>query len=504
MSRINNNDLPIRKPVPLIVPPLIRQPILSRVRATRAMLGLLILAGLLLGGLVGCAPRSAGGQSELIIGTDATYPPLESTQDSEYVGFDIDLGSAVAREMGRKARWVNSGFDGIFAALQSHKFDMVMSSVTITDDRKRSMAFSSPYYTAGQAIASRKDGTLYTDTMQMAGKTCGIQINTTAKEVLKKRPDIKVREYNSIDLALLDLQNGNIDAVMTDSPVLKYNLHRGFPSLQLAANLLTEEHYGIAMRPDDRELLTRVNAALKKLDERGEIAKLRAKWFGEEAGDVKPRATRELISLVAPALARAAVVTVELTLISLLLGLPLGLLVALLRLSPIKPVSWLASLYVEILRGTPLLVQIFTVYYVLPAMGLQLAQWPAALLAFSLNSAAYIAEIFRAGIQSIDRGQMEAARSLGMPYGLAMRLVILPQAFRRVLPPLTNEAIALLKDTSLVSVIAMVELTREGQQLTGSLAAPMVIWPLVGLYYLLLTLPLTRLAGWLERRWKTS
>lgn len=469
----------------------------------RPLLLLALMLALLLAA-AGCGPRrAASARQTLVIGTDATYPPLEFLQGDRFVGFDIDLGDAVARELGAQTKWVNSGFDGIFAALQAGKFDMVMSSVTITEDRKRQLLFSDPYYTAGQAIASRKDGPQYATLDQLAGKLVGIQINTTAKEVLKRRADIRIREYNSIDLALLDLEHGNLDAVMTDSPVLKYDLHRGFSDLQLAANLLTEEHYGIVMRPDERALAVRVNEALRRLEARGDLAKLRAKWFGDtaDANAARPRTARELLPLIVPNLARAALTTLALTLAALLCALPLGLVIALLRIGKAGPLTWLAAVYVEVLRGTPLLVQIFTIYFVLPAAGVQLAQWPAALLAFSLNSSAYVAEIFRAGIQSVERGQMEAARSLGMTYGQAMRLVVLPQAFRRVLPPLTNEGIALLKDTSLVSVIAMVELTRMGQQLTGQLAAPMVIWPLVGLFYLILTVPLTRLAGWLERRW---
>lgn len=447
-------------------------------------------------------PQLSLAQEILRIGTDATYPPLESKDGDKYVGFDIDLGEAIGKEIGRKVEWTNSGFDGIFAALQADKFDAVMSSVTITDDRKRQLAFSDPYYTAGQALASRKGGTAYSDVAQLKGKTVGIQINTTAAEVLKKRPDVAVSKYNSIDLALLDLQNGKLDAVMTDSPVLRYMLLRSFTGLQLADKLLTEERYGIAMRQGDPGLVAKVNGALRKLNDSGQLAKLKEKWFGEKAdAAVRPFTAGELLGRIWLPLVRAAGMTVQLTLLALLLGLPLGLLVALLRLSRFGLLSWIAAIYVEIFRGTPLLVQIFTVYYVLPALGITLAAWPAALLAFSLNSAAYVAEIFRAGIQSIDVGQMESARSLGMSYGLAMRLVILPQAFRRVLPPLTNEAIALLKDTSLVSVIALIELTRRGQELTGQYARPMVIWPLVGLIYLILTVPLTRLANGLERRW---
>lgn len=459
--------------------------------------GLAVCAALLL--LASCPAWSQG--KELVIGTDATYPPLEFLENGRFVGFDIDLGNALGRELGRRVRWVNCGFDGIFAALQAGKFDLVLSAVTITEERSRSLAFSVPYYTAGQALACRRAGPRYETLDALNGKTVGIQINTTAGEVLRKHPGIRVRDYNSIDLALLDLQNGRLDAVMTDAPVLRYMLHRGYRDLVLTGSLFTEERYGIAARKENEALIRDVNRALMRLDERGETARIYAKWFGQERGEARRRSTGELLGRIVPPLARAAVVTVQLTFASLLLGLPIGLLMALMRLSPRRWLSVPAVVYIEVLRGTPLLVQLFSVYYVLPSLGVHLAQWPAALLAFTVNSSAYAAEIFRAGIRSLDRGQMEAARSLGMSYAMAMRLVILPQAVRRVLPPLTNEAIALLKDTSLVSVIALVELTREGQQLTGALAMPMLIWPLVGLAYLLLTVPLTNLAVLLERRW---
>ena len=154
------------------------------------------------------------------------------------------------------------------------------------------------------------------------------------------------------------------------------------------------------------------------------------------------------------------------------------------------------------MRGTPLLVQILFVYFVLPTVGVSLPAYASGILALTLNSAAYISEVIRAGILSIDAGQMEAARSLGMSYRQAMRRVILPQTFRRVVPPLTNEGIALLKDSSLVSVIGLTELARTGQELASRYAAPLTIWPLVALLYLALTFPLTQLAQELERRWR--
>ena len=187
---------------------------------------------------------------------------------------------------------------------------------------------------------------------------------------------------------------------------------------------------------------------------------------------------------------------------SLALGLPLGLALALMRVQTNRFVTTPAAVYVEVMRGTPLLVQILFVYFVLPSVGVNLPAFTSGVLALTLNAAAYISETIRAGILSIDAGQMEAARALGMSYWQSMRRIILPQTFRRVVPPLTNEGIALLKDSSLVSVIGLTELARTGQELASRYAAPLTIWPIVALVYLALTFPLTRVAERLEQRWR--
>ncbi|MGI9950736.1 amino acid ABC transporter permease [Moorellaceae bacterium AZ2] len=208
-----------------------------------------------------------------------------------------------------------------------------------------------------------------------------------------------------------------------------------------------------------------------------------------------------------PYLVGGAVETIKIAFFAVSLGCILGLMVGLGRLSKQKIIRSLATCYVDFLRGTPLLVQVFIVYFgfpqILEQLGSPVTRIPpflAAIIAFSLNSGAYVAEIFRAGIQSIHRGQMEAARSLGMTHSQAMRYVILPQAFKRVIPPLGNEFIALLKDTSLLSVIGITELTRRGQIIIASTFRPFEIWFIVALIYLVLTFSISRLVDFLERR----
>lgn len=460
--------------------------------------GLLVLPGC--GRSEAPAPRGDWKGRTLRIGTDGTYPPFESVKDGELVGFDIELGGLIAEELGAKVEWTNTSFDGVFPALMAGKFDLVMSAVTITPERQQRLGFSSPYYTAGQLVVTREDNLAVTGIESLRGKVAGIQINTTAALVLQKFPDVEVRQYPSIDLALQDLRNGNLAGVVGDGPTLRYFLTHGFQGLRAAGGLLTEEQYGIAMRPDDPELRAAVNGALQRLRDNGKFAALEERYFGESAR--KAEAAAEVPwGKVAKRLAVGLGLTLGLTLLALVSGLPLGLGVALGRRVRFKPLSWLCAAYVEGLRGTPLLVQIIFIYYALPQLlGVDLAPMVAAVLALTLNSAAYVAEIFRAGIASVDPGQEEAARALGMSRAQVMRFVILPQAVRNVLPPLTNEGIALLKDSSLVSIIGLAELTRAGQELASQLAAPLAIWPLVALFYLMATLPLTRLASALEKR----
>ncbi len=206
-----------------------------------------------------------------------------------------------------------------------------------------------------------------------------------------------------------------------------------------------------------------------------------------------------------PLLFMGAGVTIKITALSVGFGIIIGLFVGIARISEFRLPRLLAAIYVDFLRGTPLLVQIFLVYFALPAItGQRMDPFIAAISACSINSGAYIAEIFRAGIQSVDKGQMEAGRSLGMSWGQTMRYIIIPQAFKRVIPPLGNEFIALLKDSSLVSVIGFEELTRRGQLIIARTYGSLEIWTAVALIYLIMTIAISRLVAYLERRYQVS
>ena len=206
-----------------------------------------------------------------------------------------------------------------------------------------------------------------------------------------------------------------------------------------------------------------------------------------------------------PLLITGAGITIQITAISVGLGLIIGMFVGIARISNVKLLRWLAAIYIDFLRGTPLLVQIFLIYFALPVILEQRVDpFIAAITACGINSGAYIAEIFRAGIQAIDEGQMEAGRSLRMTWVQTMRYIIVPQAFKNIVPPLGNEFIALLKDSSLVSVIGFEELTRRGQLIIARTYGSLEIWISVAIIYLVMTLTISRLVAYLEKRLDTK
>ncbi len=206
-----------------------------------------------------------------------------------------------------------------------------------------------------------------------------------------------------------------------------------------------------------------------------------------------------------PLLGLGALVTIEISAVAVALGVMIGLFVGIAELSKYGWLRIPAKIYVDFIRGTPLLVQIFIIYFALPVIiGARIEPFVAAVCACSINSGAYVAEIFRAGIQSIDKGQTEAGRSLGMSWSQTMINVIIPQAFRRIIPQLGNEFIAMLKDSSLVSVIGFEELTRKGQLIIASTYGSLEIWTTVAIIYLIMTLSISRFVSYLEKRYNGS
>lgn len=208
----------------------------------------------------------------------------------------------------------------------------------------------------------------------------------------------------------------------------------------------------------------------------------------------------DFIENILPVLLKGSVMTVELTVITIILGSMLGILLALLRLSHNLVLKNVSNFYTWIFRGTPLLLQLFFFYYGLPFAGIELTPFTAAVIGLALNCGAYMAEIIRGGIQSIDKGQFEAAKALGFSYTQTMRRIILPQTFKVIIPPVGNEFISILKDTSLVSTIAMVELMRSAQQIYATSFDPISVFLTAAVLYLIMTTVFTTVFGMIEKK----
>jgi len=201
-----------------------------------------------------------------------------------------------------------------------------------------------------------------------------------------------------------------------------------------------------------------------------------------------------------PYLLQGAIMTIKITSLSVAIGIAIGIFGGLMRVSKNPILYWLSTVYVEVIRGTPLLVQIFIVYFGLPSLGLRLTPYLSAVSALGINSGAYVAEIVRAGIQSVPKGQYEASRSLGMTHGQTMRYIILPQAFRNILPALGNEFIAMTKDSSLASIIGVTELMRTGQIVISRTFQSFSIYGGVAVIYFAMTFTMSRIVRWIEKK----
>lgn len=457
----------------------------------------------------------------LIVATEPTFPPFElQSATGELQGFDIDLMNAIAQSAGFQVKYKRMPFDGMIPALQAQTVDAAVAAMAITAERAKTISFSRPYFKSGVAIATRIDNQNITNFDSLKNKIIGVQIGTTGALKAKNIPGAEVRTFNDSPLTLQALLNGNVDAVLNDQVVILYGINSGnLKGLKVVGSLLTEEFYGIPT-PKGSPNLQIINQGLATVLKNGTYTQIYQKWFRiqppqlPEKSPIENQTTEGVSQLLIsfriiwkslPVLLGGALITLELTVLSVLLGTVAGSLIGIIRLQRAAFLRFCARAYVEFFRGTPLLVQIFMIYFGLPAFvqnfgfTFSLNRLAAAVIALSLNSAAYIAEIVRAGIQSIDPGQAEAAQSLGLSSVQTMRYVIFPQALRRMLPPLGNEFISLLKATSLVAVIGFEELFRKGQLIVAENYRSFEIYAAVAVVYLFLTLLSSQALSYWER-----
>ena len=469
----------------------------------------------------------------------APYVFHDPADQSRVTGFETEIITEVAARLGREPVMVQNDWDGLIPGLQRGLYDVIIDGLEITPEHAQVVDFSAPYYRSFEQIAVRRDQVGLDTLDALHGHVVGTLKASLAERILERRPDIPIRLYDEEINVYTDLADHRLDAVLLDWPIALYYAQPD-PRLKLVGAPVGALAYGIAIPKGRDALRGQIDGALDAMRRDGTLRRILARWnlwnvtmatasgatasgatagatsFGDDATAGAPTAWQHYLEATAPIpgwrdrlrryagflplIGRGAVLTLAVSACAMLLAVAVGLLLALARRYGPRPVAIAATLYVEIVRGTPLLIQILFIFYGLPGLGIRLDPFLAGVVALGLNYGAYEAENYRAGLQSVPHGQSEAAMALNMTQAQALRHVVMPQAFRFVVPVMTNDFISLLKDSSLVSVITLSELSQTYVRLSTTYYDYFGTGLMIGAAYLLLGLPFVHLARLAERR----
>ena len=426
----------------------------------------------------------------------------------QLVGFEVEIAQALARELGVRAEFVQNDWTTLVPSLERGTFDVVLNGLEATPARRARIALSRPYYVFEEVLSARVGDARVSDLASVRGLRVGTLANTLAWDMLESVGALRV-PYEGVEEPYLDLLHGRIDAVLLDDVVAERYGQK--PGLQRVAQVGTGQ-YVVGVPRGEPDLLNAVERALIQMERSGELQRILTRWQLHGPSSPQPVQTPPPAALEHAAFElgphqlmlflEGAWVTIAISLVAMVVAVVLGMLLALARLpSPYalrRALSIVATIYVEVFRGTPVLLQLYVLYYGLASV-VSLDAFAAAALGLGLNYAAYEAEIYRAGIQAVPHGEVEAARAMGMSGALTLRRVVLPHAARFSLPGVANDFISLLKDSSLVSVITVVELTKRMTIAAVDGRSWLVPGILCAALYLVMSYPLSLLARRFER-----
>ncbi len=468
-----------------------------------------------------------GGDSE----GGAPYVEADPADPSKVRGYDVEVAGEMAKGLGRHAQFVQVQFQSIDQSVARGDFDIGMSGVEQTDPRCASLACTVPYFEFHEVIAVRpEDKDRYRTLTDLKGHKVATLSGTIAYDLLleaEKKQGVILVSYDDDVHPYEDMKQGRVDAVLLDNIIAARALKRT-GGIFIEPQPVAAGHYVGVLAKENTALRDQINDVLKARMRDGTLEKIYRKWeiwdeyqpaffksvaegeaprsSSEPAGEspVVPRESRtEVVLKYIPALLRASLITIIMSCAAMALAIMAGVLIASGRVYGGVVTRTLLTFYVEVVRGTPVLLQLFVLYYGLSSV-IRLPAFVAALLGLGLNYAAYESEIYRGALEAVARGQLEAARTLGLTEYQVFTLVRGPQAFRIALAPMTNDFVALLKDSSLVSVITVVELTKQTSIFAANIGSWVIPGALCAGLYLALSLPLARLARMLESKWRMS
>jgi len=449
-------------------------------------------------------------RGEIIWGADKQggepYVFEDPADPTRLTGFEVDIMDALARRLGVKPRFVQFNWSNLVPSLERGDFDIAINGIEATAERQARILLSHPYFIYAETLAVRT-GSKVRSLADLKGKRVAVLNQTYAFDLVRSMPGVEAVLYEGVEEPYLDLANDRVDAVLLDNIVAdRYGCK--MKGITCLPDDIARGVYVVGVRKQDPELLAAIDGAIDAMRADGELRRILEKWRLWDARQTEPvppiqsappSAPRSFDWAQAKLFMSAALVTLGLSVAAFLIAVPIGLLLAIGRLYGGAPIRFAARGYIEIFRGTPVLLQLYVIYYGL-APYVAVGPVQAAVLGLGLNYAAYEAEVYRGALLALPRGQTEAAQSLGMSPWQTLRHVLLPQALRLALPAMTNDFVALLKDSSLVSVITVIELTK---RMTIA-AVDLHGWLLPGLacaaLYFALSYPLSELSRRLERR----
>ncbi|PCR99362.1 amino acid ABC transporter substrate-binding protein/permease [Lactococcus fujiensis] len=471
----------------------------------------------ILANYIGSSKKATPKKASYTIASDNSFAPFEfQNSNKEYTGIDVDLLNAIAKNQGFTIKWNFIGFQSAVDATQAGHSDGMMSGMTITDARKKVFDYSEPYFSANLTIGVPKSNDSIKAWKDLKGKTIGAKNGTASYDYLNTHASeygFKVKAFTDATTMYSSLDNGSIQAVMDDEPVLKYAIKQG-KQFKTPLKAIADGQYGFAVKKGENpELIQMFNDGLANLRATGEYEKIMNKYLSSDSTKEKTTADETTVWGIVQnnweQILNGLWITIQLALISFVLALIVGIVFGLFSVSPSKTLRGIARVYVDINRSLPLLVLTIFLFYGIPNLlqmitGHQspLNEFTAGVIALTLNESSYIAEIVRGGVRAVPIGQMEASRSLGIPYVKTMRKVILPQAVKITIPSLINQFVITTKDTTLVSVIGLVELLQTGQIIVARNFQAFRVYGIIGLVYMIILLLIMWLGRYVEKKLK--
>lgn len=492
-------------------------------RRGRALVCLLAILAVAAPSLVGDSLDEVRRRGELVWAADVqgggpfVYP--DEQDPSILKGFEFELAGMIAKEIGVRARFQQGAWDQLPLLLDRGMADVVINGYELTPARKARYDCSRPYFAFGFQLLSRK-GSRYGDWSsltigdQRSPPRIAVLAGSQAESYVKERvPTAEIVAYENNTDAMQHVAAGLLDATVCDDCVAFFYADR-FKEIRFAGRAEGTGYYVVLTKLGETRLRASVDAALAKIIADGRLVALYDRWnlagrqqqlLLREPADSVSEPRREVIQIIranSKLLLEAAGMTLLLSITSMPIAIALGVLVAVGRMYGPWPVRLLLTGYVELLRGTPLMLQLYAIFFLLPELGVAVPALAAAIMGLAINYSAYEAENYRAGLEAVPTGQYEAAVALGLSRFQAIRHVVLPQAVRIVIPPVTNDFIALFKDTSVCSVVTVVELTKQYNVLAQSTGAIVELAAVTAALYLLMSYPLAVLSRYAQERLK--